>query len=142
MCLVVQLCPTLQPHGLQSARLLCPWGFSSQGYWSGLPCPPPGDLPNPRIEHRSPAFRADSLLSESQGNPLNVSAQFSCSIVSDSLQPRGLQQARFPCPSTTQGIYSNSCPLSQLCHLILSSSVAPFSSWLQSLQASGSFPMS
>ena len=34
----------LQPHGLQPARLLCPWGFSRQGYWSGLPCPLPGDL--------------------------------------------------------------------------------------------------
>ena len=32
------------------ARLLCPWGFSRQGYWSGLSCPPPGDLPNPGIE--------------------------------------------------------------------------------------------
>ena len=41
------------------------------------------------------------------------SIQLSCSVVSDSLQPRGLQQARFPCPSTTQGIYSNSCPLSR-----------------------------
>ena len=35
----------LLPHGLQPARLLCPWGFSRQEYWIGLPCPPPGDLP-------------------------------------------------------------------------------------------------
>ena len=33
---------SLWPHGLQPARLLCPWGFSSQEYWSGLPCPPRG----------------------------------------------------------------------------------------------------
>ena len=51
----------LQPHGLQPAWLLCPWGFSRQEYWSWLPCPPPGDLPNPGIEPRSPASQADSL---------------------------------------------------------------------------------
>ena len=42
-------------------------GFSRQGYWSGLPCPPPGDLPEPGIEHGSPALQADSLLSEAPG---------------------------------------------------------------------------
>ena len=36
-------------------------GFSRQGYWSGLPFPPPGDLPNPGIKHMSPALQADSL---------------------------------------------------------------------------------
>ena len=41
------------------------------------------------------------------------SVQFSCSVVSDSLQPCGLQQARPPCPSPTPRVYSNSCPLSQ-----------------------------
>ena len=40
------------------------------------------------------------------------SAQFSCSVVFDSLQPRGLQHTRHPCPSPTPGVYSNSCPLS------------------------------
>ena len=40
---------SLRPHGLLPTRLLCPWGFSRQEYWSGLPCPPPGDLPNPGI---------------------------------------------------------------------------------------------
>ena len=65
VCLVVQSCPTLcDPHGLQPTRLLCPWGFSRQEYWSGLPCPPPGDLPNPGIEPRSPTVQADSLPSE------------------------------------------------------------------------------
>ena len=69
VCLVAQPCPTLQLHGLQPARLLCPWGFSRQKYWSGLPSPPPGDLPNLEIEPRSPALQADSLLSESPGKP-------------------------------------------------------------------------
>ena len=36
-------------------------GFSGQEYWSGLPCPPPGDLPDPGIEPASPALQADSL---------------------------------------------------------------------------------
>ena len=50
---------SLQPHGLLPTRLLCPWGFSRQEYWSGLPCPPPGDLPNPGIEPGSPALQVD-----------------------------------------------------------------------------------
>ena len=36
-------------------------GFSEQEYWSGLPCPPPGDLPDPGIEPTSSALQADSL---------------------------------------------------------------------------------
>ena len=59
----------LQPHGLQFARLLCPWGFSKKEYWSGLPCPPPGDPSNPGIEARSPTLQADPLLSEPPGKP-------------------------------------------------------------------------
>ena len=69
------------------------------------------------------------------------SVQFSCSVVSDSLQPRGLQHARPPCPSPTPGVYSNSCPLSWWCHPTISSFVVPLSSCLQSCPASGSFPM-
>ena len=45
-------------------------GFSRQEYWSGLPFPSPGDLPNPGIELRSPTLRADSSLSEPPGKPL------------------------------------------------------------------------
>ena len=69
-------------------------------------------------------------------------SQFSCSVVSNSLRPHGLQHARPPCPSATPGVYSNSCPLSQWCHPTISSSVIPFSSHLQSFPASGSFPVS
>ena len=47
---------SLQPHELQPTRLLCPWGFSRQGYRSGLPCSPSGYLPNPEIATRSPAL--------------------------------------------------------------------------------------
>ena len=45
-------------------------GFSRQEYWSGLPCPPPRDLPNPGIEPRSPTLQADFLPSEPPGKPL------------------------------------------------------------------------
>ena len=44
-------------------------GFSRQEYWSGLPCPPPGDLPNPGIKLRSPTLQVDSLPSEPPGSP-------------------------------------------------------------------------
>ena len=70
------------------------------------------------------------------------SVQFSCSVVSNSLQPHGLQHTRPPCPLPTSGVYSNSCPLSQWCHPTISSSVVPFSSHLQSCPASGSFEIS
>ena len=68
--------------------------------------------------------------------------QFSHSVVSDSLQPHGLQHTRPPCPSLTPTACSQSCPLSRWCHPTISSSVVPFSSWLQSFPASGSFLMS
>ena len=70
------------------------------------------------------------------------SVQFSCSVLSDSLWPHGLQHTRPPCPSPTPGAYSNSCPLSQWCHPTISPSVIPFSSCLQSFPAPGYFPMS
>ena len=44
-------------------------GFSRQEYWSGLPFPSPGNLPNPGIEAESPAFQADTLTSEPPGKP-------------------------------------------------------------------------
>ena len=68
--------------------------------------------------------------------------QFIRSVVSDSLPPHEPQHARPPCPSPTPRVYSNSCPSSQWCHPTISSSVVPFSSCLQSLPASESFPMS
>ena len=76
------------------------------------------------------------------GVPEWLSVQFSRSVVSNSLQPHESQHARPPCPSPTPGVHSNSCPSSQWCHAAISSSVVPFSSCLQSLPASGSFPMS
>ena len=70
------------------------------------------------------------------------SVQFSCSVVSDSLQLHELQHARPPCPWPTPRVYSNACPSSRWCHPAISSSAVPFFSCPQSLPSSGSFPMS
>ena len=67
--------------------------------------------------------------------------QFSCSVMSDSLQPHEPQHARPPCPLPTPRVHLNPCPLTQWCHPIISSSVVPFSSCPQSFPASGSFQM-
>ena len=69
------------------------------------------------------------------------SVQFSCSVVSDSLKPQGLQHIRLSCPSPTPGACSNLRPLSWWCHPTNSSTVIPFSPCLQSFPASGSLPM-
>ena len=73
VCTHVHICSVMsdsfQPQGLYPARLLCPWGFSRQEYWSGLLYSSPGDLPNPGIKPRSPTLQVDSLLSEQPGKP-------------------------------------------------------------------------
>ena len=61
---------------------------------------------------------------------------------SDSLWPHELQHTRLPCPASTTKVRPNPCPLSRWCHPTISSSVIPFSSCPQSLQASGFFQMS
>ena len=70
------------------------------------------------------------------------SVQFSRSVVSNSLQPHGLQHSRPSCPSPTPRVCSHSGPSIRWCHPTISSSVIPFSSCLQSFPASGSFSMS
>ena len=77
----------------------------------------------------------------SSGSTCN-SVQLSHSVMSDSLQPHGLQHARPPCQLPTPGVYSKSCPLSLWCNPVISSSVVALSSCLQSFSASGSFQMS
>ena len=77
---------------------------------------------------------------------MQSSVQFSSvqsrrSVVSNSLWPHESQHARLPCPSPTPRVYSNSCPSSWSCHPAISSSVVLFSSYPQSLPASGSFPI-
>ena len=63
--------------GAQLCLLVTPWTtqsmeFSRPESWSGLPCPPPGDLPNPGIEPRSPSLQEDSLPAEPPGKPIYI----------------------------------------------------------------------
>ena len=96
-------------------------GFSRQEYWSGLPLPPPGDLPHP-------GFKPTSLMSLALASGFFTisdtwealsSVQFSCSVVSNSLRPHESQHARPACPSSSPGVHSNSHPSS--CSLIQTS---------------------
>ena len=72
LCLAALSRPALcDPINCSPPRLLCPLEFPRQEYWSGLPCPPPGDLSNPGMEPRSPALQ-DSLPSEAPGKPSSI----------------------------------------------------------------------
>ena len=90
----------------------------------------------------------DLIWRDKTGNTINdwtihgLSVQFSCSVVSNSLQPHELQHARPPCPSPTLKAYSNSCSSCRWCHSTISSSIIPFCSHLQSSPASRSIPVS
>ena len=75
-------------------------------------------------------------------NSISLTAQFSHSVVSDSLWPHRLRHTRLPCPSPTPGTCSDLCPLTRWCRVTISSSVVPFSSCFQSFPASGSSPWS
>ena len=62
-------CPTLCDPWTVGCQAPLSMGFSRQEYWSGLPFPSPGDLPDPGIKPKSPALQADSLPSEPPGKP-------------------------------------------------------------------------
>ena len=119
----------LQAHEGISKPCKC-WSHSFRSYSSPTLHPTP--IPHP----------VNSLLTY-QVSQWEINRQFS-SVTQSCLTLRlhGLQHARLPCPSSTPGACSSSCPLSQWCHPTISSSVVPFSSCLQSFPASGSFPMS
>ena len=68
--LVAKSCPTLLTPWTVACQTPPSMGFSRQGYWSGLPFPSPGDLPDPGIEPRSPALQTDSSMTELQGGQL------------------------------------------------------------------------
>ena len=73
VCLVTQLCLTLcDPMDYSPPGSSVHGDSPGKNYWSGLPCPSPGDLPNPGIEPMSPALQADSLPSEPPGKPTNM----------------------------------------------------------------------
>ena len=67
--LVAKSCLTLVTPWTVAFRALLSVGFSRQEYWSGLPFPSPGNLPDPGIEPGSPALQADSLATELRGHP-------------------------------------------------------------------------
>ena len=71
--LVAKLCLSLATPWTVDHQAPLPMGFSRQAYWSGSPCPSPGDIPNPRIETTnpaSPALKADSLPLSHWGSPV------------------------------------------------------------------------
>ena len=122
---------SLQPHGLQPARLLCLW--ASPGKNTGVGCHAllQGIFPTKGLNPCLLCLLHWYVGSLPPGKPLQFSSvHFSSSVVSDSLQLHGLQHARPPCPSPTPGVYSDSCPLSWWCHPTISSSVVPFASCL------------
>ena len=76
----------------------CSMGFSRQEYWSGLPHPPPGNLPHPGIKPMTPALADTFFTTEPPGKPICIYLTcVSRSVVSDSLRPHGLQPARLLC---------------------------------------------
>ena len=123
--------PGSSAHGISQARIL-EWVAISFSRGSSWPREPASPVKNPgRILYNWATWEAQ-----------RASAQFSSSVVSNSLWPHGLQHTRPPCPSPTPRACSNSCPSSQWCLPTISSSVIPFSTCLQSFPASGSFPVS
>ena len=70
--LLAKSCPTLVTPWTVACQAPLSMGFSRQEYWSGLPFPSPGDLPNPGIEPGSPALQADSFPTELQGRSTSV----------------------------------------------------------------------
>ena len=70
--LVTKSCPTVATPLAVPPQAPLSMGFSRQEYWSGLPFPSPGNLPNPGIKPRSPAVQADSLPTELPGKPLDL----------------------------------------------------------------------
>ena len=107
--------PTQKQNSFTPALLLKPWRTSRSYRWDLAPrC----FLSGWRGKVHSPPIFPQSL---------------------NSLRPRGLQRTSLPCPSPSPRACSNPCPLSQWCHPTVSSSVLPFSSYLQSILASGLF---
>ena len=126
----VWLCVTLWTVACQAPLTK---GFSRQEHWSGLPCPPSGDLPDAGIEPESHYVSFIGRLVLYHWHHLetlqNLWRQIYCCYSAPkscpSLQPHGLQLTRFPCLSPSPWVCSNSCPLSWWCYPNISASVAP-----------------
>ena len=72
LCLITRHVRLFATPWTAAGQVLCSWGFSRQEHWSGLPCPPPGDLPNPGIKPRSSTLQVDSLPSKAPGKLKNT----------------------------------------------------------------------
>ena len=85
---MLQSCPTLCNLWTVARQAPLSMGFSRQEHWSGLPCPPLGDLPEPEIESRYPVFPAlAGRIFTNSATWGKHSVQFSCSVMSDSVTP-------------------------------------------------------
>ena len=135
---------SLWPHGHRSPPSSSVHDISQVRILEWLPLSSPGNLPNPGFELAPPALAGGFFIAEPTGRPNGIfsSVHFCHSVMSDSLQPHGLQHSRLPCPSPMPGACSNSCPLCRWCHPTIASFVIPSFSCLQSFPASGSFPVS
>ena len=99
--LTAQSCPTLWDPVAVARQAPLSMEIFRQGYWSGLPFPSPGDLPNPGIELGTPSLQADSLLPEP---PLEAQSESeNHSVVSSFFLHHGLQLARLLCPWNSAG---------------------------------------
>ena len=114
--LVAMLCLTLATPWTVAHQAPLFMGVPKQEYWSGLPFTFPGDLPDPGIESASVELACGFFTTQPSGKrmqptgvPSVQSVQFSRSVVSNSLQPNGLQHTRPSCPLPTPGAYSDSC---------------------------------
>ena len=94
------------------------------------------------ILHWFPLYRSLCLYLGKKQTAYFMLLLLSCSVVSDSLQPNGLQHARPSCPSPSPGVCQSSCPFHQWCHPAISSSDTLFSFCPQSFPASWTFPVS
>ena len=129
-------------HGILQARIL-EWGAFPFSRGSSQPRSPALQVNSlPAELHKTPEIpKVLEALGQDRGEDyIYLLLLFSHSVVSDSLQPQGLQHTSLPCPSVCPGVCSNSCPLNRWCHLTISSSVTPLSSCPQS--ATRFFPMS
>ena len=130
-------------HSDVSDSFVTPWSAAHQApltmgtvqatilEWVATPSSRGSSQPRDQIQVSHIAGRFFTIWASREALAL-CSVQFSCSVMSNFLQPHGLQHTRLPCPSPTPGACSNSCP-SQWCHPTSSSCVVAFSSCLQFL---------
>ena len=109
--LVAKSCLTLAILWTVACQAPLSMGFSRKEYQSGLSFPSPENLPDSGIETGLLHCRQILYQLSYEGSPCIPfsSVQFSCSVMSDSLQLHELQHARPPCPSPTPGVHTNPC---------------------------------